>query len=72
MSLFGSQKSKLNKFHKCRKTFLNFSISSFIYRDIYDDDLENDIREAFRCFDKDGLGYISVPGNILSSFCLIF
>ena len=45
-----------------------FSIPSF--RDIYDDDLENDIREAFRCFDKDGLGYISVPGSILSSFSL--
>ena len=43
-----------------------------LFRDIYDDDLENDIREAFRCFDKDGLGYISVPGNTLSSFCLIF
>ena len=68
MSLFGSQKSKLTKLHKWRETFINF----FIYRDIYDDDLENDIREAFRCFDKDGLGYISVPGNILSSFCLIF
>ena len=24
----------------------------YISRDIHDDDLENDIREAFRCFDK--------------------
>ena len=40
-----------------------------IFRDINDDDLENDIREAFRCFDKDALGYIPVPSedNILFS-----
>ena len=37
-------------------------------RDIHDDDLENDIREAFWCFDKEGLGYISVP----SKWFLIF
>ena len=35
-------------------------------REIHDDDIENDIREAFRCFDKDGHGFISVPSwNIL-------
>jgi len=33
----------------------------FSTKDINDDDLENDIREAFRCFDKDALGYIPVP-----------
>ena len=38
-----------------------------IFRDINDDDLENDIREAFRCFDKDALGYIPVPSKSLSS-----
>ena len=36
-----------------------------IFRDINDDDLENDIREAFRCFDKDALGYIPVPRGLL-------
>ena len=36
-----------------------------IFRDINDDDLENDIREAFRCFDKDALGYIPVPSGII-------
>ena len=33
------------------------------YRDIHDSDIEEDIREAFRCFDKDGHGYISVSGE---------
>ena len=37
--------------------------SSNFPRDINDDDIENDIREAFRCFDKDGLGYIPVPSE---------
>jgi hypothetical protein len=36
-----------------------------IFRDINDDDLDNDIREAFRCFDKDALGYIPVPSGLL-------
>jgi len=41
----------------------------FSEKDIHDDDLENDIREAFRCFDKDGLGYITVANltHILES-----
>ena len=39
-----------------------------LFRDINDDDLENDIREAFRCFDKDALGYIPVPSGIIQHF----
>ena len=39
-----------------------------LFRDINDDDLENDIREAFRCFDKDALGYIPVPSKIIQIF----
>ena len=39
-----------------------------MFRDINDDDLENDIREAFRCFDKDALGYIPVPSKKLNPF----
>jgi hypothetical protein len=43
------------------------------FRDINDDDLENDIREAFRCFDKDALGYIPVPSeNILELLFFFF
>ena len=30
-----------------------------IYRDFKDSDIEDEIREAFRVFDKDGNGYIS-------------
>jgi hypothetical protein len=37
-----------------------------IFRDINDDDLENDIREVFRCSDKDALGYIPVPSGLLN------
>ena len=29
-------------------------------RDIYDNDIEEEIREAFRVFDKEGHGFISV------------
>ena len=43
-----------------------------IFRDINDDDLENDIREAFRCFDKDALGYIPVPSGLLNYFLVLF
>ena len=39
---------------------LTYCVNFSIFRDINDDDLENDIREAFRCFDKDALGYIPV------------
>ena len=31
-------------------------------REINDTDIEEDIREAFRVFDKEGNGFISVPG----------
>ena len=43
-----------------------------IFRDINDDDLENDIGEAFRCFDKDALGYIPVPSGLLNYFLVLF
>ena len=38
----------------------------FYSRDIHDDEIEDEIREAFRCFDKDGHGFIPVTGN----YCL--
>ena len=42
----------------------NIRAQTGLFRDINDDDPENDIREAFRCFDKDALGYIPVPSKI--------
>jgi len=41
------------------------SFNEFVWlmtRDLHDDDIEEEIREAFRCFDKDGHGFICVPG----------
>ena len=32
-------------------------------REIHDSDIEEEIREAFRVFDKDGHGFIPVPGD---------
>ena len=32
----------------------------FSFRDIHDDEIEDEIREAFRCFDKEGHGFIAV------------
>ena len=60
MSLFGSLQSRILSYE--------FSFSDFIIRDINDDNLENDIREAFRCFDKDALGYIPVPSKTKFSY----
>ena len=34
-------------------------------RDLHDDEIEDEIREAFRCFDKEGHGFIPVTGNVL-------
>ena len=48
------------------------SLDLKLFRDINDDDLENDIREAFRCFDKDALGYIPFPSGIIQHFSLNF
>ena len=31
-----------------------------------DDEIEDDIREAFRCFDKDGHGFIPIAGSIIN------
>ena len=64
MSLSGSLLSRL-----CATTNHWHLLS--IYRDINDDDLENDIREAFRCFDKDALGYIPVPSKNISNHFLL-
>ena len=32
-------------------------------REIHDNEIEEDIREAFRVFDREGHGFITVPGN---------
>ena len=34
-------------------------------RDLHDDEIEDEIREAFRCFDKEGHGFIPVTGIVL-------
>ena len=34
-------------------------------RDLHDDEIEDEIREAFRCFDKEGHGFIPVTGTVL-------
>ena len=47
-----------------------FPNNLYFSRDINDDDLENDIREAFRCFDKDALGYIPVPSRNIMSYSI--
>ena len=41
----------------------HFVTSSFI-RDFNDGDIEDEIREAFRMFDKEGNGFITSGGNI--------
>ena len=33
------------------------------FREIHDTDIEEEIREAFRVFDREGHGFITVPGN---------
>ena len=38
-----------------------FAIES-VFRELHDDEIEDEIREAFRCFDKDGHGFIPVTG----------
>ena len=38
-------------------------------------DIEEEIREAFRCFDKKGHGFITVPGdtyNFVRLLCTVF
>ena len=37
-------------------TYLVLKKDKFTLRDIHDDEIEEEIREAFRCFDKDGHG----------------
>ena len=46
-------------------------------REINDTDIEEDIREAFRVFDKEGNGFITVPGwfifgNLTSNFHIVY
>ena len=44
------------------------SFNEFVWlmtNDIHDDEIEDDIREAFRCFDKDGHGFIPISGCII-------
>ena len=38
-------------------------------REIHDSDIEEEIREAFRVFDKDGHGFIPVPGDFSMYTC---
>ena len=40
-----------------------FAIES-VFRELHDDEIEDEIREAFRCFDKDGHGFIPVTGYV--------
>ena len=45
------------------------SFNEFVWlmtNDIHDDEIEDDIREAFRCFDKDGHGFIPIAGSIIN------
>ena len=37
------------------------NIDDFAAREIHDNDIEEDIREAFRVFDREGHGFITVP-----------
>ena len=36
-------------------------VVTFVTREIHDGDIEEEIREAFRVFDKEGHGFIPVP-----------
>ena len=42
----------------CETGFTNHSLSS---REFKDADIEDEIREAFRVFDKEGNGFITTP-----------
>ena len=44
---------------KCFSTFASIQI----FRELHDDEIEDEIREAFRCFDRDGHGFIPVSGQ---------
>ena len=46
-------------------------IMFFIIREIHDGDIEEEIREAFRVFDKEGHGFIPVP-DLTEVPCLSF
>ena len=43
--------------------YFNFPITPDIHREIHDTEIEEEIREAFRVFDREGHGFIKVPGT---------
>ena len=43
-----------------------------LFREIHDAELEEEIREAFRVFDKDGHGFIPSMGGFKPSIIVIF
>ena len=43
-----------------------------MFREIHDAELEEEIREAFRVFDKDGHGFIPSMGGFKSSIIVIY
>ena len=47
-----------------------FPNSILLFRELHDDEIEDEIREAFRCFDRDGHGFIPISGrqNRISNF----
>ena len=57
------------KFTRMARLFQDFDIilltpadiRSFCSREIHDNDIEEEIREAFRVFDREGHGFITVP-----------
>ena len=49
-------------------TTINNSSRIMFCREIHDSDIEEEIREAFRVFDKDGHGFIPVPGSLIFHF----
>ena len=53
MNLCGSWQSKIKQTNKqkCKN----------LLREIHDNEIEEDIREAFRVFDREGHGFITVP-----------
>ena len=36
-------------------------VVTLVFREIHDGDIEEEIREAFRVFDREGHGFITVP-----------
>ena len=57
-----------------KQKILNYSTiipnSILLFRELHDDEIEDEIREAFRCFDRDGHGFIPISGwqNRISNY----